>query len=79
MPLLCAVATTYMATDTHMETKIEIPQNAPMIGAVRETAIKALEAKATAPTSPTAPSSDSANPAPSAAEAAARAELTPIR
>jgi hypothetical protein len=46
MPLLCAVAANYVATDTHIETKIEIPQNSPMIAAVRESAIKALEAKA---------------------------------
>lgn len=46
MPLLSAVAANYVATDTHAETKIEIPQNSPMVGAVREAAIKALEAQA---------------------------------
>jgi hypothetical protein len=46
MPLLSAVAANYIATDTHMETKVEIPQNSPMIVAVRENAIKSLEAKA---------------------------------
>ena len=45
MPLLCAVAANHIATDTKMETKIEIPQNSPMIAAVRETAIKSLETK----------------------------------
>jgi hypothetical protein len=54
MPLLCAVAANYIATDTHIETKVEIPQNSPMILSVRENAIKALEAKA-ATTAPSAP------------------------
>ncbi len=67
MPLLCAVAANYIATDTHMETKIDIPQNSPMVSSVRESAIKALEAKASAgttppatpvPTQPAAPRSD---------------------
>lgn len=86
MPLLCAVAANYMATDTHMETKIDIPQNAPMIGAVRETAIKNLEAKTTTappPSSPNAPTnSDPANASSNGttdAGAAARAELTPVK
>ncbi len=43
MPLLTAVAAAHLATNTHMETKIDIPQNAPMINSVRETAIKTLE------------------------------------
>ena len=47
MPLLCAVAANYIATDTHMETKIDIPQNSPMIASVRESAIKSLESKGT--------------------------------
>ena len=45
MPLLCSVAASYIATDTHVETRIEIPQNSPMIASVRENAIKALDAK----------------------------------
>ena len=49
MPLLSAVAVNYIATDTHVETKIDIPQNSPMIAAVRDNAIKSLEAKAAAP------------------------------
>lgn len=48
MPLLCSVAVSYIATDTRAETRIEIPQNSPMIAAVRETAIKSLDNK-TAP------------------------------
>ncbi len=57
MPLLCAVAADYMGTDTKLETKIDVPQNAPVVAAVRETAIKALETKpATAPAeAPAAP------------------------
>lgn len=54
MPLLCAVAANYIATDTKMETKIDIPQNSPMVSSVRETAIKNLESKAPAP-EPAAP------------------------
>lgn len=57
MPLLCAVAANYIATDTHLETKIDIPQNSPMIVSVRENAIKSLEAKA-------APAANTAAPAP---------------
>ena len=45
MPLLCAVAANYMATDTHMETRVDVPQNSPMVKAVRETAITTLEAR----------------------------------
>jgi hypothetical protein len=81
MPLLCAVAANYMGTDTHMETKVDIPQNSPLIGSVRETAIKTLEAK-TAP-APAAPGSgDSTIPPPTdneAAAAAARAQVTPVK
>ena len=76
MPLLCAVASDYMGTDTKLETKIEIPQNAPAIGAVRETAIKALETKASAPKTAagTEPMADGPN-----AAAAAAAAVTPIK
>jgi hypothetical protein len=55
MPLLSAVAANYIATDTHLETKVEIPQNSPMIASVRETAIKSLEAKAAPAMPPVAP------------------------
>jgi hypothetical protein len=44
MPLLAAVAADYMGTDTKLETKVEIPRNSPVVGSVRETAIKILEA-----------------------------------
>jgi hypothetical protein len=61
MPLLASVAANYIATDTKAEAKVEIPQNAPSIAAVRETAIKALEAKAPAPAdAPTGAPSSSA-------------------
>jgi hypothetical protein len=69
MPLLAAVASDYIGTDTKLETKIEIPQNAPAIGAVRATAIKTLEGKA--PAGPADPSG------PSAAEAA-KAAVKPV-
>lgn len=49
MPLLSAVAANYIATDTKMESKVEVPKNEPSVAAVRETAIKALEAKGGAP------------------------------
>ena len=72
MPLLCAVAADYMATDTKLETKVEIPQNAPAIGAVRESAIKTLESKATtAPAKPDEPTTGTA-------KAEASAAVTPV-
>lgn len=49
MPLLCQVASTYAGTDTHMETKIEIPQNSPAVNGVRESALKILQSKAAPP------------------------------
>jgi len=67
MPLLCAVASNYIATDTKMETKIDIPQNSPMVSSVRESAIKNLESKvepaSAAPASP-APTAPASTPAP---------------
>jgi hypothetical protein len=68
MPLLCSVAANYIATDTHVETRIEIPQNSPMVAAVRENAIKALDnrnapAAASDPNSPV-PNSVTVGPAP---------------
>jgi hypothetical protein len=75
MPLLCAVAADYMGTDTKLESKVEIPQNAPTIGAVRETAIKTLESKNAAPqtASNAQPAGDAAG-----AAAAAKAAVTPV-
>lgn len=69
MPLLAAVASDYMGTDTKLETRIEIPQNAPAIGAVRATAIKTLETSVTA--------ESGGRDAPSAA-AAANAAVKPV-
>jgi len=63
MPLLCAVAANYIATDTKMEAKIDIPQNSPMVSSVRESAIRNLEAKSPAPEN-TAPAPATATPAP---------------
>jgi hypothetical protein len=63
MPLLCAVAANYNATDTHLETRVDIPQKSPMIVAVRENAIKSLEAKAAPAANPADPVSPS-TPAP---------------
>ncbi len=56
MPLLSAVAANYVATDTKMESKIEVRKNEPSVAAVRETAIKALEAKGTPAPPPNSPS-----------------------
>lgn len=46
LPLLSAVAAEHMATNTGIELKIEVPQNAPMIESVRLAAIQALDAQA---------------------------------
>ena len=64
MPLLSAVAANYVATDTHMETKVEIPQNSPMIAAVRENAIKTLESKAAPAATNTPPKVETTAPPP---------------
>ncbi len=45
MPLLAAVAADYLGTDTKLETRIEIPQNASAIDTVRQNAIKTLEGR----------------------------------
>src|SRR3954469_2515047 len=76
MPLLCAVASDYMGTDTKLETKIEIPQNAPQIKAVRETAISTLEAKASPPK--VAGATETNGTPPVNAAAAANAAITPV-
>jgi hypothetical protein len=51
MPLLAAVAADHIGRDTKLETRIEVPQNAPVIGSVREGAIRTLEGGA-APRTP---------------------------
>jgi hypothetical protein len=63
MPLLAMVAANYIATDTKLETRIDIPQNSPSIEAVRQTAIKALEKPTDAPAAG-APAAGSATPVP---------------
>ena len=56
LPLLSAVASSYTAKDTRFSTMIEVPQNNASITAVREAAMKTLDAKgAVAPTGPAAP------------------------
>lgn len=60
MPLLTSVAANYIATDTRAETRIDIPQNSPSIAAVRDTAIKALDAKQAPP--PENPPTAATNP-----------------
>jgi hypothetical protein len=77
MPLLCAVASDYMGTDTKLETKVEIPQNAPEIGSVRETAIKALETKEKAARSANGTEDPAAGS--TSAGAAAAAAVTPVK
>lgn len=47
MPLLCSVAVSYAATDTRAETTVQILENSPTVAAVRASAIKILETKAT--------------------------------
>ncbi|MBL9190064.1 MAG: hypothetical protein JNK23_21470 [Opitutaceae bacterium] len=49
MPLLSAVAAQNVASDSRYETKIEVPKNSPVVKAVRETAVKALEEQAPTP------------------------------
>ncbi len=46
MPLLAAVAAQNVASDSRFETKMDIPKNSPQERAVRETAVKTLEAMA---------------------------------
>ena len=45
MPLLATMAGTYAGTDTHVEVPVEVPQNSPVVGSVREAAIKELDEK----------------------------------
>lgn len=54
MPLLSAVASSYTAMDTRFQTLIEVPQNNASITAVRETAMKTLDAKAVGAPAPSA-------------------------
>jgi hypothetical protein len=52
MPVLSAVAASYVATDTKVQTMIEVPQNSASIKSVRETALKTLDANAAPAASP---------------------------
>ena len=76
MPLLSAVAANYIATDTHLETKIDIPQNSPMIASVRENAIKSLEAKAAPAASSATPGPGPTTPAPPSRDTSAGANAS---
>lgn len=76
MPLLSAVAANYLATDTHLETKVDIPQNSPMILAVRENAIKSLEAKAAPVASGATPAPEDPAPAPASRDSDAGANAS---
>ena len=53
MPLLSAVAASYTAMDTRFQTLIEVPQNNASIAAVREAALKTLEANGAVSSAPT--------------------------
>lgn len=53
MPLLAAVAAQNVASDSRFETRLDVPKNAPHVAAVRETAVKSLEAVAVPPPSGT--------------------------
>ncbi len=46
MPLLSQVAAAYVGTDTRIETTVEVLRNSPAVAAVREGALKILDAKA---------------------------------
>lgn len=68
MPLLAMVAANHLGTDTKLETRLDIPQNSPVVNAVREAAIKTLETTpapppATASAAPAAQGSGIAPPA----------------
>ncbi len=70
MPLLSSVAASYVATNTHMETKVEISQNSPAVASVRENALQTLEGKPAPPlAAPTAPPVQAAPPNPPTAAA----------
>jgi hypothetical protein len=66
MPLLSAVAANYLASNTRIEMKVDVPQNSPMVESVRTTAIKTLEEKGQmAPAGPPkTPAGPAAVPAP---------------
>jgi hypothetical protein len=66
MPLLASVAANYVANDTRVEAKVDVPQNSPMVEAIRTAAIKSLEARPATQTASAAPaaSPSSSNAAP---------------
>jgi hypothetical protein len=58
MPLLAYAAAANLGTDSKVETRIEIPKDSPAVKAVRESALKRLDAAAPAP-APTTPTTGS--------------------
>jgi hypothetical protein len=52
LPLLSAMAANYAGTDTRMEVPVHVPQNSPEVLAVREAAVKELDAKRLIETTP---------------------------
>lgn len=70
MPLLCSVAANYIATNTKVETKIDVPQNSPAVVTIRDNALNALKGipapRPAAPVTP-APAVPAAPPASSPA------------
>jgi hypothetical protein len=68
MPLLAAVASSYSAMDTKIQTLIEVPQSNASIAAVREAALKTLDAKAASAAATTAATATTP-PVPAATEA----------
>jgi len=45
LPLLSTMAATYAGTDTHVEIPVQVPQNSPAVLAVRDAAVKELDAR----------------------------------
>jgi hypothetical protein len=66
MPLLAAVASSYSATDTKFQSLIEVPQNNASIAAVREAALKTLDAKAAGAAAAPAAATATTTPTPAA-------------
>ena len=68
MPLLSSVAVNYLASDTRLETTVEIPDNSPMVEAVRTGALKQVTGRSApvasaAPVAPVTPVTPGAAPA----------------
>jgi hypothetical protein len=79
LPLLASVAVGYIATDTHNEAKLEIPQNSPVVESVRLAAIKNLQTPLAPPTTSTPESSGSVARSASGPSAATTSQPSPTR